>query len=39
MILTEDNYVLDIINEIISMESPLRDIAYTYKYEKINILI
>jgi len=34
MILIESKYILHVINEIIIMIGPLRDIVYTYKYIK-----
>jgi hypothetical protein len=34
MILIESKYILHVINEIIIMIGPLRDLIYTYKYIK-----
>jgi hypothetical protein len=31
----EDKYPVHIINEIVSMVGPLRDLVYTYKYREI----
>ena len=33
----ENKYLLHIINKIVGMVSPLRDLVYTYEYRKINI--
>jgi len=37
--LIRDKYLLHIINEIISMVSPLRDYVYIYEYREIITLI
>ena len=39
-ILLRDKYLLHIINKIVSMIGPLRDLVYTYKYrETITIIL
>jgi hypothetical protein len=37
--LIRDKYLLYIINEIVSMIDPLRDLVYTYKYREIIVSI
>jgi hypothetical protein len=32
-------YLLDIINKIVNMKSPLKNLVYTYKYREIMTLI